>query len=214
MPSPMQPPQLKDQLALFVFVSVLFVVGLVFGALLVNALTLDQQQDLAGNVQLMAQRVQDGAVPDAGGSLAERAMFYAKWLLLVWVLGITVVGLPLVLALDFLKGVLIGFAVATLVNEHSWKGLLFSLVSIAPQNVIAVPALIIASVSAMSFSLYVVRSRLLNRYGSLAKPFVAYTSTALFMLLVAVGAALVEAFISPALLKWAAPLIAGSGSGL
>ena len=45
----------------------------------------------------------------------------------LWVLGLTVVGLPFVLALDFLKGVLVGFAIGMLVREFAWKGLLFSL---------------------------------------------------------------------------------------
>lgn len=37
----------RPQLHLYLFVSILFLVGVVFGALLVNALTLEQQQDLA-----------------------------------------------------------------------------------------------------------------------------------------------------------------------
>ncbi|WP_274651723.1 stage II sporulation protein M [Paenibacillus humicola] len=203
-------PLLRKELTLLIFVTVIFVVGLVFGALLVNALTMDQQRELAENVQLLAKRALADAPGAGGGDFAGRAAFYAKWLLLIWVLGVTVVGMPLVLALDFFKGVLVGFAVATLVNEHAWRGLLFSLASVAPQNLIVVPALLIASVSALSFSLYVIRSRLLNRYGTLSGPLAAHTSTALLMLLIATGAALVETYASPVLLKWAAPLIYGA----
>jgi len=207
-------PMIKDKLILYVFVSVLFAVGLVFGALLVNALTLDQQQDLAGDVQQFAQRIQSGMLPDAAQSFWDRALFNAKWIFLIWVLGLTVVGMPLVLALDFLKGVLVGFAVGTLVSQHEWKGLLFSLVSVAPANLIIVPALLIASVSAVSFSIYVVKNRLLGRYGSMSQSFISHTSTGVFMILIAVGAALVDSFLTPVLLKWAAPLILGLGAGL
>jgi stage II sporulation protein M len=214
MRSPVLQPLMKDHVTLYVFVSVLFVVGVVFGALLVNALTLDQQQDLAADVQLFVQRIQEGMLPDGGQSLWERALFHAKWLILIWVLGLTVVGMPLVLGLDFLKGVLVGFAVGTLVSQHSWKGLLFSLISVAPQNLLVIPALLIASVSAVSFSIYIVRNRLLNRHGTIGQPFAQHTATGALMLLVAVAAAMIESFISPVLLKWAAPLILGSGSGL
>ncbi|GGD69869.1 stage II sporulation protein M [Paenibacillus nasutitermitis] len=207
-------PMIKDKLVLYVFVCVLFVVGLVFGALLVNALTLDQQQDLAGDVQQFAQHIQSGMLPDAAQSFWDRAIFNAKWILLIWVLGLTVVGMPLVLALDFLKGVLVGFAVGTLVSQHEWKGLLFSLVSVAPANLFVVPALLIASVSAVSFSIYVIKNRLLGRYGSMSQSFISHTATGVFMILIAVGAALVESFVSPLLLKWAAPLILGIGTGL
>lgn len=214
MRSPMQQSLLKDQMTIYVFVSVLFVVGVVFGALLVNALTLDQQQDLAGDVQLFVKHVQEGVLQTEGQTFWERTLFHAKWILLIWVLGLTVVGMPLVLALDFMKGVLVGFAIGTLVSQHAWKGLLFSLVSIAPPNMIIVPALLIASVSSVSFTIYIVKNRFLSRYGTLSQPFLSYTSTVLVMLLIIVGAAVIESFLSPILVKWAAPLIAGVSNEL
>nr|WP_313784761.1 hypothetical protein [Paenibacillus larvae] len=38
---------LKENLTLYVFVSVLFVVGVIFGAVMVNALSLEQKQDMS-----------------------------------------------------------------------------------------------------------------------------------------------------------------------
>ncbi|UVI32323.1 stage II sporulation protein M [Paenibacillus spongiae] len=212
--SPLHQSLMKDQLTLYVFVSVLFVVGVVFGALLVSALTLDQQQNLAGDVQQLVARIQAGIGADGAESFWDRVFFHGKWLVLIYVLGLTVVGMPLVLALDFLKGVLVGFAVGTLVSQHEWNGLLFSLVSVAPPNLIVVPALLIASVSAVSFSLYMVRNRIMGRYGTLGAPFLSHTSTLVTLLLVIAGAALLEAFVSPGLLKWAAPLLDGAAGGL
>lgn len=37
---------IKEQTPLYIFVAVLFLVGVVFGALIVSSLTLDQQQEL------------------------------------------------------------------------------------------------------------------------------------------------------------------------
>ncbi|MBW7473523.1 stage II sporulation protein M [Paenibacillus oenotherae] len=205
---------MKDQFTIYVFVAVIFIVGIVFGALLVNALTLDQQQDLAGYVQKFAERAEKGLLPDGALSFWDRVFFHGKWLLLVWVLGLTVVGMPLVLALDFLKGVLVGFTVGTLVSQYSWKGLLFSLVSVAPPNLLVVPALLIASVSALSFSLYIVRNRLMGRYGTLSEPFLAHTGTFGLMLIMIAAAASIETFVSPAMLKWAVPLLSEVAGGL
>ncbi|MFD0711083.1 stage II sporulation protein M [Paenibacillus sp. GCM10027626] len=202
----------RDQLALYVFVFVLFVVGIVFGVLLVSALTLDQQQNLAGDIYQFVQRLLAGN--DTEYMFSERFFFHFKWMMLIWLLGLTVVGMPLVLALDFLKGVLVGFAVGTIVYQYEWKGLLFSLVSVAPPNLLVVPMVLITSAAAISFSLYVIRNRLLGRMGSLRPPFVTYVSTAAVMLIVVLAAAAVEMYLSPFLLKWAAPLLVAEGSGL
>jgi len=75
MRSPMQQSLMKDQLTLYVFVSVLFVVGVVFGVLLVGALTFDQQQNLAGDVQQLVQRIQEGMGADGSESFWERVFF-------------------------------------------------------------------------------------------------------------------------------------------
>ncbi len=202
----------KNQLSLYVFVSVLFVVGVVFGALMVNALTLEQQQDLAQDVNQYVKLMNDGVGMGEAQSFWERFFFHMKWLLVLWILGITVVGIPGVLALNFLKGALVGFSVGTLINQYAWKGVLLSLVSIAPQNIIAVPAMIIVSAAAITFSMYVVKNRLLQQKGELAPQLGAFSSTAVLMLIVFAGAALFEAYISPSLISWVTPLISSGNA--
>jgi len=198
----------KNQLSLYVFVSVLFIVGVIFGALMVNALTLEQQQDLAQDVDQYVRLINQGIGSGAADSFWDRFLFHGKWLLVLWVLGITVIGIPGVLALNFLKGALVGFSVGTLINQYAWKGVLFSLVSIAPQNIIAVPAMIIMSAAAISFSMFVIKNRLLRQKGELAPELGSFTSTAMLMLFVFAGAALFEAYISPAMISWVSPLLA------
>ncbi|QAY68403.1 stage II sporulation protein M [Paenibacillus protaetiae] len=199
----------QSHFTLYLFVSILFVVGTVFGGLMVNALTLEQQQDLAADLSRFIGGIYTGAsgVQDGTASFWSQLLFNAKWLLLVWVLGITVVGIPFILALDFMKGALVGFAVGTLVSTHSWRGALFSLVSVAPPNIIAVPAILMASAASLSFSLYVVNNRLLKQNGPLAPQVLSLTSTTLFMLLLLAAAALVEAYVSPVMMGWVAPML-------
>ena len=203
----LQPAQ--DRLSLLVFVVVLFIVGVVFGSLIYNALTLEQQQHLASDVDHYAELFRAGLFPDAGATLRERAVFHAKWVLLIWLLGVTVVGMPLVLALDFLKGVLVGFSVGALIQGYGWDGLLFALAAVAPPNLIVIPALVLASVSAVRFSLHVVKHRLLQPGGEIMQPLLAHTATSLLMLLALWGAALFESYVSPHLIAWAAPHLIG-----
>lgn len=196
-------PLVKDQLSLYVFVSVLVVVGVIFGTLMVHALTLEQQEDLAGDIHHFAQMLSSGVDPDYGQSFWDRAWLHTRWLLLIWLLGISVIGMPLILALDFLKGVLIGFTVGLLIQGHGWHGVLFSLLSVAPPNIIVLPALLIASVSSISFSVHLVKQRLLLRQGKLRHPFLTHLSICLLMLGALWLAALLEAYVSPHLMGWA-----------
>ncbi|WP_240644382.1 stage II sporulation protein M [Paenibacillus paeoniae] len=198
---------MRAQFNLYLFVAVLFVVGGIFGALLVNALTLEQQQELASEVGQYVQSMKIGLGAAAEDIFWERFFFHLKWLVLIWLLGVTVVGIPGILVLNFLKGALIGFSIGILIQQYEWKGVFFSFLTLAPQNAIAVPALMITSVASISFGVYMVKNRLLQQSGALLPQLGSLTSTAMIMLVLFAGAALVEAFISPSVIGWAAPYL-------
>jgi len=193
---------------LLVFIAVLTAAGIVFGVLASRTLTLDQQDNLASDLARYALTAEAGQMADAGDTLSDRAMLHGKWLLAVWLLGVTVIGAPFVLVLDFLKGVLIGFSLGVLVQAYGWKGMLFALAAMVPGNLLVLPALLFASVSSVAFALHVFRYRLVQPSGSLREPLLAHTSAALILLAVMTGGAFIEAYVAPNLIGWAAPLLA------
>ncbi|MCH1639468.1 stage II sporulation protein M [Paenibacillus timonensis] len=200
---------LKDQTPLYVFVSVLFLMGVVFGALMVNALTLEQQQDISRYLGDFFLSINEGGAEFQPQTFWDVAALHLKWLGLIWLLGLSVIGLPGILILDFLKGVLIGFTVGCLVGQYTWKGLLFALVSVAPHNLIVIPALLIASVAAVGFSLNIIRSRvLMSRTGHATRPLLSYTGLTLVMAAVLLAVSSFETWVTPVLMSWVTPLIA------
>ncbi|WP_106768058.1 stage II sporulation protein M [Paenibacillus faecalis] len=197
----------KDQAPLYVFVAVLFLVGVLFGALMVNALSLEQQQDLAGYLDHFFLTLHEGAgqMQTSFGSIAA---LHLKWIGLIWILGLSVIGLPGILILDFFKGVLIGFTVGYLVGQYSWQGLLFALVSIAPQNLLVIPVLIMCSVAAISFSLFIIKNRLImQRSRSVTKPFTSYIGLTFIMVLLILGVSMFETWVTPGMMQWVAPML-------
>lgn len=198
----------KDQTMLYVFVGVLFLVGVLFGALMVNALSLEQQQDMARYLNHFFVNVQDSGEGVGSSSYWSIAALHLKWIGLIWILGLSVIGLPGILILDFLKGVLIGFTVGYLIGQYSWKGLLFALVSIAPQNLFVIPVLMMCSVAAITFSLYIIRDRfIMNRGSSMTKPFASYAMLTFIMVLLTLGVASFETWVTPVMMRWVTPML-------
>lgn len=198
----------KDQTMLYVFVGVLFLVGVLFGALMVNALSLEQQQDMARYLNHFFVNVQDSGEGAGSSSYWSIAALHLKWIGLIWILGLSVIGLPGILILDFLKGVLIGFTVGYLIGQYSWKGLLFALVSIAPQNLFVIPVLMMCSVAAITFSLYIIRDRfIMNRGSSMTKPFASYAMLTFVMVLLTLGVASFETWVTPVMMRWVTPML-------
>lgn len=202
---------MKEHLSLYVFVGIIFLIGVVFGAVMVNALSLEQKQEISRHLSNFFLSVDQGEFTDVKSSFQQSFSLHIKWILMIWILGMSVIGLPLIWILDFLKGVLVGFTVGYLVGQLSWKGLLFALVSVAPQNLIVIPALIVCSVTAMAFSIHMVKHRFMPRRGAFYEPFMKYSATVLLSIALLAGAALMEAYVSPMMMKWVTPMLVTLG---
>ncbi len=197
----------QQQLPLYLFVSVLFVMGVIFGAFMVNSLTFEQQQVMAQYLNSFFQTVIQGFDGESPETFGDIFVSHFKWVLLILIFGLSIVGLPLILIVDFLKGVLIGFSVGYLVSQFSWRGLFFAFLSVAPHNIIVIPVILIASVTAISFSLYLVRSLVWKRRAVDAQPFKSYVVTHLSLIGLLAGAAMIQYLFIPQLLEWAAPIM-------
>lgn len=199
---------MKEQTPLYIFVGVLFLVGVVFGALIVSALTMDQQQELGDYLGNFFVTIDQEGLPVASDSYWSIAALNLKWIGLIWILGLSVIGLPGILILDFLKGVLIGFTVGCLVSQYSWHGMLFALVSVAPHNLVLIPVLLVSSAAAIAFSLQMIRSRVLGqRRTPITRPFAMYTLLSFGMALLVLSISCFQTWVTPTMMRWVTPMI-------
>lgn len=200
---------MKEHLSFYIFVGVIFVTGVIFGAVMIGALSSEQKQEITRYLGNFFSTIEQGALPgDSQASFRDAFAMHMKWILIIWVLGLSVVGLPLILILDFLKGVLVGFTVSYMVGTMSWKGLLFALVSVVPQNLIVIPALLVCSVTAMAFTVHLVKNRFFQKKGALYEPFMRFSATVLITGVLLLGVSAFEAYASPVLMKWVTPTLA------
>jgi stage II sporulation protein M len=203
---------LQQHMSLYLYVSILFIMGVIFGTLVVNGLSAQQQQSMALFLQSFLESVMHE--PD-GSSAQSLIMLYAahgRWVLLILVLGLSVVGLPLILIIDFLKGVIIGFTIGYLVGQFSWKGLFLAVVSIVPHNLIVIPVILVSSVAAISFSLYLIRSLIMQRQAVRRQQLHRYLVAHMTLCGLLLIAALIQYAIVPHLLGWAAPIMLETAS--
>lgn len=194
---------LRENFGLYFFIILLFMLGIIFGALAVKALNGEQKAELFSYLELFIQGIDITPVNESGVLLQQSLLGNIKTILFIWVLGLLVIGLPLVLVILFTKGFALGFTVGFLVYELGWKGIIFSIASVLPPNLFLVPALLLICVAAVSFSLVVIRSRFLPRRHSLYPQVLGYSLWALIAGVMGIIASLIEIYISPVFMNMA-----------
>lgn len=196
---------MEENLLLYVFTTVLFIMGVVFGSLVASALSVEQRQDLLGYLYHFFNGLKQDSITDPHTAFKHSVVHHLKYVGLMWLLGLTIIGVPFVLVLVFLKGIVVGFTVGFFVRELSWKGLGFALVSVFPQNLLIVPATIVVSVSSIGFSLLLLRNRFIQRRGTIFPHFASHSLLVVTMGTILVLASLFEAFVSPKLMQLVVP---------
>lgn len=176
--------------------------GVIFGAILVNSLQESQKQDLYYYLSKFFGQVSEGKFASTGEMFQESYLSHLKYIGFIWLLGISMIGLPILFILLFLKGVVIGFTVGFLVNQLGWNGILLSFAAVFPQNLIIIPACIVMTVVSVSFSLQMIRHQFVRRIRGPVLPFfIRYTVFFIIIGVVLLLASAIEAYISPTLMK-------------
>ncbi|HHY72210.1 MAG TPA: stage II sporulation protein M [Bacillus bacterium] len=192
----------KESSSIYLFTTVLFLIGVIFGAIIVNSLNFSQKEDLYYYLSRFFGQVAGGEFADASLMFKQSFIHYAKYVGLMWILGLSIIGLPIILILLFLKGIVVGFTVGFLVNQMGWYGFLLSFVSVMPQNLILVPGFIFIGTAAISFSIRMIRQQFVKKANEPIFPyFVRYSFVMVGILLIISLASTFEAYISPVLMK-------------
>jgi stage II sporulation protein M len=192
----------RKNVALYFFVILLFALGVVAGSLTIKALGPDQKRELIDHLQVFLRGLgHTGQTVDPQEVMRRADGVHLKTAVLVWVLGVTIIGLPAVVAVIFVKGFVIGFSVGFLIEQMGLSGLVFSIFAIWPQNLVAVPAFLVIAASSISFSWLLLMNRLAHRKTPWFEEFSAYTVRCLAMTALLMVAGMLEGYLTPVLMR-------------
>jgi len=192
----------EGNLLTYFFVIMFFMVGISSGAFTTKALSQAENKELIKYLQNFF-RIVDTKVIDQFSILKQALINNLQTGVLIWILGVTIIGIPLILLLVAVRGFIIGFTVGFFIQQMGVKGLIFSILSLLPQNIIIIPGVIIVAVLGISFSIMLIRNKVKKtRYDNVLNQFFVYSTViAIVHIFIAVGC-LVEAYISPLFIKY------------
>lgn len=174
----------KEHLSLYFFLVILFITGIIFGAIIVNSMNFTQKQDLYFYLEQYFHHLIKLDQIDFFAILKDSFYFHTKYLLLIFILGLTIIGVPFIWILLFAKGAVIGFTVGFFVNQLGGNGFLLAALFIVPQNIIAIPLYLFACGFAMQFTFALFEKLFSKRYIFPIQKAIVHYATAFFALVI------------------------------
>lgn len=180
------------------FSLVLLFIGVIFGAVLVNSLSLSLKNDLYGFLQSFLVTFGESADVTKKEIFLQSFIHHGGYIGLMWVLGLSVAGVPFILILLFLKGVVSGFTIGFLVQQMGASGFFLSFASIFPQNIIIIPVYIVMAVVSIVMSLQIIKHLFQQNRTTLIPSAIGKSMIVFALLLCCLGiGALIEGYVTP-----------------
>lgn len=191
--------QTKQNLILFLFL--ILIIGLSFGAFFITILDKPDQTILFQHIQDFFTQLKDNTIDYKlvlRNSLASNLLY----VFLIWILGISIMGIPLIILLVFLKGFIIGFSITSIIAKYKLIGLLGAFTYIFPHLIIMALVLIYLSVYALNLSFELVKALLKRKEMNFRNVINRYSLVMLISIIIVIITALIETYISPYFIKF------------
>ncbi len=173
-------------------------VGVLFGVLAVGTLSVADRLSLMSYVKQFVDL--EASSPTYRHVFQPALAQNLKLLGLLYVLGVSVAGMPLVLLVVFFRGFVLGFAATFLVQGLQWRGAAIGTATMGIASVFLLPALVIAAAVALGFSWDLISPAARRKGPGVGKAFAFFTGLVIVMAAVTLVGTALESYVSPFLL--------------
>jgi len=182
---------IRQYWVIYLTLSSVYLAGVVFGAVGVSALGVSETTQLGKFLDTLLKSQPKTLDPTFLGQLA-RDMFIM--MAGIWILGLTIIGAPLIYLIVFTRGFILGFTVSFIIGVKGTLGLVLILTTVLIPTLFAVPLLLLGAGLATIFSFLLLRGK--ARGESLRREFLYYTAAATFVSLGAVVVGVAQGYFS------------------
>ena len=123
-------------------------------------------------------------------------------IIFLWFLGLTIVGIPIIIIIDLLKGFTVGFTFSFMISGLGKSGIGIAILGVLPQNIIYIPCIIFASVVSMEFSIMLLKDKFNKQWtSSITSRIIYYSLIFIVIIIFLFMGIIIESYIAPYFVK-------------
>lgn len=185
---------INENIKIYAIVTLMFLIGWVIGIIFVNNSQEVQQEQINGYINTFIQGIKSDAEISKPEILKNSILSNLGITVLLWFLGSTVIGMPLIYIVILYKGYSIGCTISAIVASlGAGKGIVFILSTMLLQSIIYIPCLLSLAVSGIKLYKQIMEDR---RTENIKIQILRHSIFCIFIFLMLIIAALIETYIS------------------
>lgn len=187
---------------MLIFLSIIGIIGIIIGTILNIALNQDDSKLVSEFLNNFIYNIQNNNL-DYKGSFFNSLISNLGYIAFIWLLGISVIGLPITLFIFFTKTFVLGFSISSIIANYKLKGCLLALSYIFPHMIINIFVYIVLTMYSLSLSLKIFQTIIKKQTLDFKFIMHKYLKILLISIIIIVITSAIEVFITPILMKLA-----------
>lgn len=127
--------EFKKNKKFYIFVTILLVIGFVSGSFFITILSTEDKKLVEETISNFFVQIKNNNI-DLIYTLRTSLTTNLLYIVFVWLLGISIIGIPIIVFLIFIKSFILGFSVCSIIFKYKLGGTLLSLSYIFPHQII------------------------------------------------------------------------------
>jgi stage II sporulation protein M len=185
---------------LYLFLLLIFIIGVIFGSIFITILDEQDKNNVLNQMTSFFNQIKANKIDYLSvfkNSITSNLLYIA----LVFILGISIIGIPVVIIMLFLKGFMIGFSIATIITKYKFIGIIGSLSYIFPHVIISMLIIFAISYYALKLSFSILKAVIEKKTINFSEVINRYSLIMIISIIIMVISSLIETFISPYIIK-------------
>ena len=182
----------------YIIVTVLFLIGIILGVIFINNTTQEQAQEISNYLNNFLIELKNNYSINRVELLKQSITENIILSIMLWFVGSTVVGIPIVYAIISFRGFCLGYSIASSIATMGIKnGIIFNISTMLFQNIIFVPAILALGVSGIKLYKSIVKDK---RKETIKLEIYRHTIFSTIMAILLIISSFIEVYISSYLL--------------
>ena len=182
------------------FIITILILGIISGSVFLMVLNETDKTSVLNQIQTFFTNIDTSNI-NSGLAFKNSIITNMIYITLIWILGMSIIGIFINIFLVYLKGFLLGFSIGSIFSCFGFKGIVGVFIYIFPHQLLNIFCIIILGIYSIMFTVklfeYIMGKKNNNMRSMLKK----YTIIYIFTIIVSLLSSLSEAYLLPALMK-------------
>ena len=181
------------------FIITILVLGLISGSIFLVMLSETDKTSVINQIKTFFDNIANGSI-NSGLALKNSLIINYIFVLVIWILGLSIIGILFNVFLVYIKGFILGFSISSIIATYNYKAIPATLLYVFPQQVLNVIVICILAIYSVMFTrnlLAIIINKKNNNRLMLKK----YTIILIFSIITSFISSALEVYLFPNLLK-------------